>query len=98
MVFVVGADDMCAFGCTSYLLGIPVSEIKTKDFYKTNVRLFPTINVHIIYVGRYPREQETLPDHFYFVDFERHNAEIAAFHLDRYKRNCNFIARKMFYV
>lgn len=33
--------------------------------------------------SRFPKEQQKLPNHFYFSDFEMPEAEIASFHLDR---------------
>ena len=37
----------------------------------------------VIHLKRTSRDYQTPTDHFYFVDFERHHAEIAAYHVDR---------------
>ncbi|XP_068107515.1 extracellular serine/threonine protein kinase FAM20C-like [Hyperolius riggenbachi] len=47
------------------------------------VMTFPNYGQALFKPMKQERDQERPADFFYFSDFERHNAEIAAFHLDR---------------
>lgn len=68
-----------------YLRSEPMYEVDEKSG-GTQVKMVLTFRdggQSLMKPWRVQREYETLPDHFYFSDIERHNAEISAFHLDR---------------
>lgn len=67
------------------MVKLPIKHVVQKEG-GTQIKLiieYPN-DIHALFKPmRFPREQQTLPNHFYFTDYERHTAEIAAFHLDR---------------
>lgn len=62
-------------------------EVKIK--IELNLRLRHQISSLIKFltlIFRMARDEQANPNHFYFNDFERHNAEIAAYHVDKYEK------------
>ncbi|KAF8355195.1 famk-1 [Pristionchus pacificus] len=64
---------------------LPIKEVHIMDG-GTQVKLiftFENDKQAVFKPMRFGRNYESDPNHFYFSDFERHNAEIATFHLDK---------------
>uniref|UniRef100_A0A182N4U7 Fam20C domain-containing protein n=1 Tax=Anopheles dirus TaxID=7168 RepID=A0A182N4U7_9DIPT len=80
-----GREDTLVNSVIDDMIRLPILHVIQKEG-GTQLKLiidYPN-DVHALFKPmRFPREQQTLPNHFYFTDYERHTAEIAAFHLDR---------------
>uniref|UniRef100_A0A8D9F1Y7 Extracellular serine/threonine protein CG31145 n=1 Tax=Cacopsylla melanoneura TaxID=428564 RepID=A0A8D9F1Y7_9HEMI len=78
-------DDPIVETILDSLASAPFTDVVQKEG-GTQIKLIITYDNHLqalMKPMRFPRDQQTLPNHFYFTDYERHNSEIATFHLDR---------------
>lgn len=78
-------NDLTIEGLLKDMTNEPIIDVEMKEG-GTQLKLIITFSDEgqaLFKPMRHSRDYETLPDHFYFTDYERHNAEIAAFHLDR---------------
>uniref|UniRef100_A0A452T023 FAM20A golgi associated secretory pathway pseudokinase n=1 Tax=Ursus maritimus TaxID=29073 RepID=A0A452T023_URSMA len=62
---------------------LPLTVVKPSGVHLKLVLRFSDFGKAMFKPMRQQRDEETPADFFYFIDFQRHNAEIAAFHLDR---------------
>ncbi|KAH8417677.1 hypothetical protein KR222_004065, partial [Zaprionus bogoriensis] len=80
-----GEQDTLVDAVLRDMIKLPIEHVVQKEG-GTQLKLiieYPNEVKALMKPMRFPRDQQTLPNHFYFTDYERHNAEIAAFHLDR---------------
>ncbi|XP_041449527.1 extracellular serine/threonine protein CG31145 [Drosophila obscura] len=80
-----GEQDTLVDAVLRDMIKLPIQHVVQKEG-GTQLKLiieYPNDIKALMKPMRFPRDQQTLPNHFYFTDYERHNAEIAAFHLDR---------------